>query len=294
MNSTSRPRNIAVGSQIVFTPSSTAALGCLDRGVVDLAGPEPRSGIPPAAPALGHCAWTASSWVRRCSWISVVPSSLASIGPVTVSTVAISLRGAAYAHGSDQLDDRDHHRGDQAGDADDHACSANWRASGVSGDSMRAQSGAKEGVRCSIGSSSAQTAQRPPPRRCARRSSSPGSRAQASRSSAPIEPVSRSRLREETDEVPGDVAYAVGPKEDVNQVLEAAAGAAKQAGVEVATHAREGDPADAILDVAEQTKADLIVVGNKGMTGARRFLLGSVPNKISHHAPCSVFIVRTT
>ena len=58
--------------------------------------------------------------------------------------------------------------------------------------------------------------------------------------------------------------------------------------------AREGEPADAILDVAEEINADLIVVGNKGMTGARRFLLGSVPNKVSHHAPSSVIIVRTT
>ena len=58
--------------------------------------------------------------------------------------------------------------------------------------------------------------------------------------------------------------------------------------------AREGDPADAILDVAEEEGADLIVVGNKGMTGAKRFLLGSVPNKVSHHAPCSVIIIRTT
>ena len=46
--------------------------------------------------------------------------------------------------------------------------------------------------------------------------------------------------------------------------------------------------------MAEERGADLIVVGNKGMTGARRFLLGSVPNKISHHAPCSVLIIRTT
>ena len=60
------------------------------------------------------------------------------------------------------------------------------------------------------------------------------------------------------------------------------------------TYAREGDPADAILDVAEERGADLIVVGNKGMTGAKRFLLGSVPNKVSHHAPCSVLIIRTT
>ncbi len=66
------------------------------------------------------------------------------------------------------------------------------------------------------------------------------------------------------------------------------------AGIRAVTHAREGDPADAILDVAEELGADLIVVGNKGMTGAKRFLLGSVPNKVSHHAPCSVLIVRTT
>ena len=65
-------------------------------------------------------------------------------------------------------------------------------------------------------------------------------------------------------------------------------------GIEVQTHPVEGDPAEAILNVAEKTDADLIVVGNKGMTGARRFLLGSVPNNVSHHAPCSVIIVRTT
>jgi nucleotide-binding universal stress UspA family protein len=108
------------------------------------------------------------------------------------------------------------------------------------------------------------------------------------------EPVSSERLREEKVEAPGDVQYAVGPREDVNVTLEGAVGVAKQAGIEAQAHPREGDPADAILDVAEEVEADLIVVGNKGMTGARRFLLGSVPNNISHHAPCAVFIVRTT
>ena len=108
------------------------------------------------------------------------------------------------------------------------------------------------------------------------------------------EPIPQSRLREETSEVPGDVAFGVGPREDVNATLETAGGVARSDGVEVETHAREGEPADAILDVAEEHKADLIVVGNKGMTGAKRFLLGSVPNKVSHHAPCSVYIVRTT
>ena len=109
-----------------------------------------------------------------------------------------------------------------------------------------------------------------------------------------FEPIAQSRLREEKAEVPGDIQYAVGPREDVNVIVENAAGVARQQGVEANTNPREGDPADAILDVAEETKADLIVVGNKGMTGAKRFLLGSVPNKISHHAPCGVYIVRTT
>ena len=109
-----------------------------------------------------------------------------------------------------------------------------------------------------------------------------------------FEPVPQSRLREEAGEIPGDVAHAVGPREDVNTIVEAAAGQARQNDVEARHHAREGEPADAILDVAEEVGADLILVGNKGMTGTRRFLLGSVPNKISHHAPCSVLIIRTT
>jgi nucleotide-binding universal stress UspA family protein len=111
---------------------------------------------------------------------------------------------------------------------------------------------------------------------------------------AAFEPIPQSRVREEQAEVPGDLQHAVGPREDVNVTLESAVGMAKQDGVEAEAHPREGDPADAILDVAEEKGADLIVVGNKGMTGTKRFLLGSVPNKISHHAPCGVFIVRTT
>jgi nucleotide-binding universal stress UspA family protein len=108
-------------------------------------------------------------------------------------------------------------------------------------------------------------------------------------------PVPQGRVRDEARAAPGDVQYEINPREDVNMVLEAASGDAKKAGVgEVQTHAREGDPGEAVLDVAEEIKADLIVVGNKGMTGARRFLLGSVPNNISHHAPCSVMVVRTT
>jgi nucleotide-binding universal stress UspA family protein len=109
------------------------------------------------------------------------------------------------------------------------------------------------------------------------------------------EPVSAHRLQSEKLEVPEDLQWMINPREDVLAMLGEAEQDARGASVsDVETFARQGDAADAILDVAEEQRADLIVVGNRGMTGAKRFLLGSVPNKISHHAPCSVLIVRTT
>lgn len=60
------------------------------------------------------------------------------------------------------------------------------------------------------------------------------------------------------------------------------------------TRLLSGDPADALLGLAEVEQVDLLVVGNKGMAGAQRFLLGSVPNKVSHRARCDVLVVHTT
>ena len=108
------------------------------------------------------------------------------------------------------------------------------------------------------------------------------------------EPVAESRMRRERQEAPRDVEQTINPREDVSGALGEAEERVRGEAVEGETHPREGDPADAILDVAEEQNADLVVVGNKGMTGARRFLLGSVPNKVSHHAPCSVLTIRTT
>ena len=90
------------------------------------------------------------------------------------------------------------------------------------------------------------------------------------------------------------VSAFVGASEDAAPLLADAAATARAAGVPVQTFPRPGDPADAILDVAEERDAGLIVVGNKGTSGAKRFLLGSVPNRVSHHAPCSVLIIRTS
>lgn len=86
----------------------------------------------------------------------------------------------------------------------------------------------------------------------------------------------------------------VGADEQAKAVLAQAAKYLSQTGAKIATRAVGGDPADMIIEAAEQGGVDLIVVGNKGMVGSKRFLLGSVPNHVSHHSPCDVLIVKTT
>jgi nucleotide-binding universal stress UspA family protein len=76
-------------------------------------------------------------------------------------------------------------------------------------------------------------------------------------------------------------------------VLAELASRARSGGVAVETHLKDAGPADAICEVAAQVKADVIVVGNKGMQGMRR-VLGSVPNSVAHQAPCAVLIAFTT
>ena len=86
----------------------------------------------------------------------------------------------------------------------------------------------------------------------------------------------------------------VGDPKDGKKVLGQVEKAHSGSGVSISTMSVSGDPADMICEVAEKENVDLIVVGNKGMTGAKRFLLGSVPNQVSHHSPCNVLIVKTT
>lgn len=69
---------------------------------------------------------------------------------------------------------------------------------------------------------------------------------------------------------------------------------AEKEGVPAQMHNPAGtDVADALIQVAEAADADLVVVGNLGMSGVKRLVLGSVPNKVSHHCPCSLLIVDT-
>lgn len=88
------------------------------------------------------------------------------------------------------------------------------------------------------------------------------------------------------------VHRGVTARDDVNLILAAIGDEAARAGVKINPVAVEGHPADELLKVAEQLHADTIVVGSKGMAGARG-MLGSVPNCISHNAWCNVYVAKT-
>jgi nucleotide-binding universal stress UspA family protein len=77
------------------------------------------------------------------------------------------------------------------------------------------------------------------------------------------------------------------------QIVDRVGARLKAEGIQVATHACEGEPAEVLMTIAGEKDAQMIVVGNRGMVGARR-VLGSVPNRVSHRARCCVLIVPTS
>jgi nucleotide-binding universal stress UspA family protein len=81
-------------------------------------------------------------------------------------------------------------------------------------------------------------------------------------------------------------------RDDARRLLDAVARGLVGVGDSLTTHAVRAHPASAILAVADEVAADLVVVGNRGMKGARR-VLGSIPNHVSHHASCDVLVVDT-
>ncbi|MBV8234599.1 MAG: universal stress protein [Acidimicrobiia bacterium] len=93
---------------------------------------------------------------------------------------------------------------------------------------------------------------------------------------------------------PADVRWAITDAASADERARRARSIARGAGVDdVVLRVDDGDPAALLIDAADDSGADVIVVGSKGMTSAKRFVLGSVPNKVSHHAPCDVIIVHT-
>jgi nucleotide-binding universal stress UspA family protein len=105
------------------------------------------------------------------------------------------------------------------------------------------------------------------------------------------DPERAARARSET---PEDLQWTVTDSALASERAAAGRAVAREAGAtDVDIYVEAGDPAEVVIEAAELRRADVIVVGSKGMTSAKRFLIGSVPNRISHHAPCDVIIVRT-
>jgi nucleotide-binding universal stress UspA family protein len=88
-----------------------------------------------------------------------------------------------------------------------------------------------------------------------------------------------------------ELEWASNPSARVRQILATTQAHLERDGLECSTLVDEGDPGDVLVRLAEECSADLLVVGNKGM---QRRILGSVPNTVTHKAPCSVLVVKTT
>jgi len=85
--------------------------------------------------------------------------------------------------------------------------------------------------------------------------------------------------------------WASSPSARLHEILARTEEDLRRDGVECRTLTDEGDPSEVLVRLAESCGADVLVIGNKGM---RRRVLGSVPNTVTHRAPCSVYVVKTT
>jgi nucleotide-binding universal stress UspA family protein len=88
-----------------------------------------------------------------------------------------------------------------------------------------------------------------------------------------------------------EIDWAVNSSARVREILSRTENELKAKGIDCATRVDEGDAAEVLVDLAAECGADLLVIGNKGM---HRRVLASVPNTVTHKAPCSVLVVKTT
>lgn len=108
----------------------------------------------------------------------------------------------------------------------------------------------------------------------------------------PQDPVAQWGSR--TKGVPDEFKWRIADASQARDVLERASEHAAKEGVDAEVRAIEGSAAETLISLAEREGFDLIVVGSVGMSGAKRYMLGNVPHRISHHAPTDVLILHTT
>lgn len=105
----------------------------------------------------------------------------------------------------------------------------------------------------------------------------------------PMSPTDMQRLEAE---LPDEFHSLINPRLDAYNHLRLATKELVDVGVTPVEHALDGDPSNAILDVADNQSADLIVVGARGLGALARFVRGSVSTRVAHHSTCDVLIVE--
>lgn len=105
-------------------------------------------------------------------------------------------------------------------------------------------------------------------------------------------PLSAADLRRLAEELPEDVRPLLHAHVGAESSLTDARSIMQRAGVDAQYHEIDGDPTEALLEVAELAKADLLVVGSRGEGATKRALHGSVSTKVMHHADCAVLVVK--
>ena len=88
-----------------------------------------------------------------------------------------------------------------------------------------------------------------------------------------------------------ETEWAYSPAARLREILARQEEELRRTGIECTTLIDEGEPADVLVRLAEECQADVLVIGNRGM---QRRVLGSVPNTVTHRAPCAVLVVKTT
>jgi nucleotide-binding universal stress UspA family protein len=106
-------------------------------------------------------------------------------------------------------------------------------------------------------------------------------------------PASRQEVAEAQDELGQDAYQVVGsnPAEDTLRTAKERAGRA--GATDVQGVAVQGDPVKSLVKALAEHRADLLVVGNRGLNTLTGRLLGSVPSDVTRHASCDVLIVHT-
>ena len=110
----------------------------------------------------------------------------------------------------------------------------------------------------------------------------------------PADPVAQWNVDRDVRGIPEEFKWKIAGATEAEDVLDRSAEHAAKIGIEAEVEAIRGNPAEELISYAERGDFDMIAVGSVGMSGAKRFMLGNVPHRISHHAPTDVLILRTT